>query len=427
MHSAYHLLGSAYRYFKRYTRQADEECAEFDGFIGIEWDVLRGSAVTMPACMRQTADVGQQDDSLPSTGASLKGTRCGDSSSMNRTRCTNSEHEELGVDGLLLHFRREGDRRLWEENVRAESGKYIISCCRDCGSSLRSGRLPRYALANDLWAGPVPEELQGLTDAERLFISRGFTFTQLRTLPGRCHPANRQLKQQGHTVSFPQDSAQLLPILPLDLERVQEHISIYFTGPDRNVVRNAKQYVVRRSKVEGALMWLKAHNRIYADVEIDESLLSKLPEGDVPEIFVEKAVPDPDETDLREQGPDEATLQGENSPEDAATEDRKFMQGAVIDVEGADLDPIRLWQCALRATDKAQACEDAALRAARRNASQDQEDVEDKAAFLRAKAIDTLATLVREDTAGCETKKTLDKDCTEENVRKESAGGFIMS
>ena len=126
--------------------------------------------------------------------------------------------------------------------------------------------MPQFALANDLWAGPVPLELQDLTEAERIFISRGFTFTQLHTIPAKDAPEHRQKRQQGHTVSFPQNSAQLLNMLPLDVDRAREFLTVYYTGSDRRVVRQAKQYVVRRTEVEAALRWLKVHNIIYVDM-----------------------------------------------------------------------------------------------------------------------------------------------------------------
>ena len=56
------------------------------------------------------------------------------------------------------------------------------------------------------------------------------------------------------------------------------------------MVRSMKQYTVRRSKVENALRWLKRHHRAYADIAIEPKLLAKLPEGAVPECFVDNAL-----------------------------------------------------------------------------------------------------------------------------------------
>ena len=95
----------------------------------------------------------------------------------------------------------------------------------------------------------------------------------------------------------------------MDVGRVREFFTVYFTGPDRDIVRGAKQYIVRRSKVGKALHWLKSHNRAYVDIEIDAALVAELPESEVPESFIEHAVADPNELDFREHGPDTATAQ----------------------------------------------------------------------------------------------------------------------
>jgi hypothetical protein len=44
-----------------------------------------------------------------------------------------------------------------------------------------------------------------------------------------------------------------------------------------------KTFRVRRHNIYDALIWLKRHNPIYADVVIDESRLQELPENDVPD------------------------------------------------------------------------------------------------------------------------------------------------
>ena len=44
--------------------------------------------------------------------------------------------------------------------------------CASCKNSLQEGLVPKYALANGLWLGSVPAQLQNLTYAEQLLISR---------------------------------------------------------------------------------------------------------------------------------------------------------------------------------------------------------------------------------------------------------------
>ncbi|KIM78976.1 hypothetical protein PILCRDRAFT_47053, partial [Piloderma croceum F 1598] len=44
--------------------------------------------------------------------------------------------------------------------------------CQSCESSLLSGLTPKYALANGLWLGAIPQQLQNLSFTEQLLISR---------------------------------------------------------------------------------------------------------------------------------------------------------------------------------------------------------------------------------------------------------------
>ena len=70
-----------------------------------------------------------------------------------------------------------------------------------------------------------------------------------------------------------------------------------------------RAYTVRREKVHRALLWLKHHNRAYADIDISDDLLAKLPVNGVPNQVVRSAVPSPDDNiDFKEYGPDAARI-----------------------------------------------------------------------------------------------------------------------
>ena len=86
-----------------------------------------------------------------------------------------------------------------------------------------------------------------------------------------------------------------------------------------------------------------------------------------------------------------------------------MFQAAVVDVEGGDLDPVRLWNCALKATDRAQA-QAAAAEAARKHGDHDKADeAEACVASSRAKVADALSLLLHEDRQGGEGRKALDR------------------
>ena len=74
-----------------------------------------------------------------------------------RSSCTNGG-EEIVIRSLL----------------EVEEGTVSCWMCLDCTRSLERRLMPKMALANNLWIGEVPLELQGLTIPEQLLIARHY-------------------------------------------------------------------------------------------------------------------------------------------------------------------------------------------------------------------------------------------------------------
>ncbi|CAF1523805.1 unnamed protein product, partial [Rotaria sp. Silwood1] len=72
--------------------------------------------------------------------------------------------------------------------------------------------------------------------------------------------------------------------LPLDLDDLCDSLKIIFVGcrpHQRNQLKNV--LTVRKKKVFEALQWLRQNNALYRNVTSNQSIISKLPEDDVPE------------------------------------------------------------------------------------------------------------------------------------------------
>ncbi|CAF1385286.1 unnamed protein product, partial [Rotaria sp. Silwood1] len=72
--------------------------------------------------------------------------------------------------------------------------------------------------------------------------------------------------------------------LPLDLHDLCDSLKIIFVGcrpHQRNQLKNV--LTVRKKKVFEALQWLRQNNALYRNVTINQSIISKLPDDDVPE------------------------------------------------------------------------------------------------------------------------------------------------
>ncbi|PKY12906.1 hypothetical protein RhiirB3_322927, partial [Rhizophagus irregularis] len=140
--------------------------------------------------------------------------------------------------------------------------------CRRCYSEKIMPN--KFSAENNMDPGEVPEELRDLTEIEEMLIARAFTVMSVYRLRGG------QYGYRGNVINFPQDVhefATRLPRNPLSLEIliIRRHSASDLTA--------FRDFTVRRAKVTRALQWLKANNRYYADIIIDEEALQSLPEN----------------------------------------------------------------------------------------------------------------------------------------------------
>ena len=225
---------------------------ELPSFVGVPWDILRDSGVPVPRHLLRDPSVCSEDDAW------------------------------------LLHFPTTAARASYTSTVGKATAVHLMAC-RSCLPCLRANpaRMPPLALANNNWLGPAPLELSTLTQAELLFIARGFSHVVLRQLRTAGDPRSRQQGLVGGIVAFPQDGGPLLDLLPRRAGELAEYFSVVFSSDDSDKVRSHRALLVRRTRVAAALRRLKQHNLHYADVCISEDNLAALPESAVPDVFLQ--------------------------------------------------------------------------------------------------------------------------------------------
>ena len=154
-------------------------------------------------------------------------------------------------------------------------------------------RPPKFSLANNLWIGKIPWQLQVLSLPEQLLIShlysRVYVFKLFPKGGAGNNPSTLQRGMRGTVCTYDLDmggiasmvSGDLMPRPPSVLASL---ISVTFIGLGdlpRHWIRTT--FRVRRQVVYEALCWLKEHNKKYYDtVQIDAAQISALPEDDVP-------------------------------------------------------------------------------------------------------------------------------------------------
>ena len=97
--------------------------------------------------------------------------------------------------------------------------------CFTCIESLDKKKMPTLALANGLWIGEIPDELQGLTYAEQLLIAR--------VQHNRCivKVSSGMYKMRANAISFSNPMPKIYNVLPPPIEEMDDVLAFIYTGP----------------------------------------------------------------------------------------------------------------------------------------------------------------------------------------------------
>ena len=138
-------------------------------------------------------------------------------------------------------------------NIEFKENPFNLRVCSDCKRSLDTGKTPLLSLAN-MWNGPTPLCLEGLTIPEQLLISPGYLCMNLIQLTNRQHTHH---KLKGHIITFTQNPTSLTTILPLPMYRLCDHLKVVFIGQGQPSKKQLKKVLrVRKNKIATALNWL---------------------------------------------------------------------------------------------------------------------------------------------------------------------------
>lgn len=188
------------------------------------------------------------------------------------------------------------DGRLLEPmGVEGEGKDICVRVCKQCIEELgKDGdRPPPLSLANNMWIGRIPWQLQVLTFPEQLLIAliypRVYVFKLFpKKMGGRREALQRAMRGNISSYELSADGiasmleGRLMPRPPAILASV---ISVTFIGLEelpKNWLRTT--FRVRRHFVAEALRWLKQHNpKYYGNIKISDSRIQQLPDDDVPE------------------------------------------------------------------------------------------------------------------------------------------------
>ena len=222
-----------------------------------------------------------------------------------------------GIKNLLSVLEAPGitrtERKKSESPIKEYGGPVLdYSCsrvCEGCRRMIRKGKVPRLALANNLWIGRVPEELKNLRYVEKILVSR------VRHTCAYVKVASGMHKMKANVVAFESPIPKIYAILPPPREDLDEVLAILFTGPSKPTPQDFARtpFLVRRNAVIKALEWLKLNHADYADIEISKENIDQYQE-DMPLVSIEYCQSEtnkvPEGMSVFDQGDEEGTEQG---------------------------------------------------------------------------------------------------------------------
>jgi hypothetical protein len=158
------------------------------------------------------------------------------------------------------------------------SGDTQLCVCHPCYTYLPRSSMPRFALANKLHRGRLPEEFQDLTWIEErvcAIYSNTAVITRLYQSSDPSQPTVFHGNTCAHEMNV-RSTASVLPRVPSD---VNDLLSVVFIGSQRFKPEYlGNMYRIRKSKVWRFLQWLKEHNRLYTEISLDRSAMELYPE-----------------------------------------------------------------------------------------------------------------------------------------------------
>ena len=179
-----------------------------------------------------------------------------------------------GIKNLLNVVEAQGVTRMERKSKACPIREYLgpvldHSCsqvCDSCRKDIRKGKIPRLALANNLWIGRVPEVLKNLRYVEKILVAR------VRHTCAYVKVASGMRKMTANVVAFESPTPKIYTVLPPPRDDIDDVLAILFTGPSKPTSEDFARtpFLVRRNAVINALNWLKLNHADYADIEVSE-------------------------------------------------------------------------------------------------------------------------------------------------------------
>ncbi|KAG1801877.1 hypothetical protein EV424DRAFT_1271252, partial [Suillus variegatus] len=155
--------------------------------------------------------------------------------------------------------------------------------CSGCKTSLSQEKMPALALANGLFRGFLPYTFSDLTWVEEKVCAIYSITAHVTRLFQSTDPSQPKVFH-GNTCAHDMNVMSTASVLPCTPADINGFLSVVFIGPDKfDPKRMGTLFRVRKHKIWSFLLWLKSHNKLYADIPLDAAILDLYPgDGTIP-------------------------------------------------------------------------------------------------------------------------------------------------
>jgi hypothetical protein len=153
-----------------------------------------------------------------------------------------------------------------------------LNCCPECHASMRRNKIPRMALANNLYRGVLPAQFEDLTWVEEMVCAIYRNTAHITRLYGSSDPANPTVLH-GNTCAHDMNLVSTASVLPRTPADINGMLSVVFVGAGKFEKKSLqKMFRIRKHKVWEFLLWLRSHNRLYATISLDLHAMNLYPD-----------------------------------------------------------------------------------------------------------------------------------------------------
>ena len=190
-------------------------------------------------------------------------------------------YESQHLNGLLLD----------QLGIQKKTGNTKNTCdvtvtlCTHCYESLKKKKIPKFSLVNNLYRGKLCEEFKDLTWIEEMVCAIYRNTAHVTRLYGSSDPKQPTVLH-GNTCAHDMNIVSTASVLPRTPTDVNGMLTVVFIGAGKfNLNTLHHLFKVRKNLIWAFLLALKARNKLYMHVKLDEKNLNLYPiDGALPGI-----------------------------------------------------------------------------------------------------------------------------------------------